>query len=112
VVVVDIQKKNFEVDGVGSHELNAPIAGYLTTLRHNDFLRSISPRYDYSFGFSPRMTVFCISTSGNLQYSPHHVWSLFLIINNPIMPPISFDWGVYRGEIKSLRARGASAKDI
>jgi hypothetical protein len=28
------------------------------------------------------------------------------------MPPISFDWGVYRGEIESLRARGASAKDI
>jgi hypothetical protein len=45
---------------------NASIAGYLTTLRHNDFLRLISPRYNYSFGFSPRMTVFYISTSGNL----------------------------------------------
>jgi hypothetical protein len=43
------------------------IAGYLTTLRHNDFLPSVSPRYDHSFGFSPRMTVFCISNSGNLQ---------------------------------------------
>jgi hypothetical protein len=42
------------------------IAGYLTTLRHNDFLRSISPRYDHSFGFSPRITIFCISTSSNL----------------------------------------------
>ena len=28
------------------------------------------------------------------------------------MPPISFNWGVYRGEIESLRARGTSTKDI
>ena len=28
------------------------------------------------------------------------------------MPPISFNWGVYQGEIESLRARGTSAKDI
>ena len=37
--------------------------------------------------------------------------STALIINS-IMPPISFDWGTYRGEIESLRARGTSAKDI
>jgi hypothetical protein len=43
------------------------IAGYLNTLRHNDFLRSISQRYDHSFGFSPILVSICISTSGNVQ---------------------------------------------
>ena len=101
---------------------NDSIAGYLTTLRHNDFLPSVSPRYDHSFGFSPRITVFYISNSDNLQiiliFSTTirlYFWlltTLFLIINHLTMPFISFNWGIYQGEIESYRTRGASTKDI
>jgi len=95
------------------------MGGYLTTLRHIDFCHRSASAMTTPSGLALVSHHFTFSILQTFNILHHLIDSfdpfdslIFLIVTT--MPPKNsgFEWGIYRGEIESLRARGTSTKDI